>query len=182
LRIISGKYGGRHFTVPKNFKARPTTDFAKENLFNILLNICELQEAEVLDLFAGTGSISLEFASRGARQVVSVESDFKASKHIQGTVKQMDIPEIQVYRADVFRFLKSYNKKFDIVFADPPYAMAGISELPNTILQTGVLKNNGICIVEHGSDMSFTDIQGFKESRKYGSVHFSIFINPFKEN
>ncbi|MGW8316871.1 MAG: RsmD family RNA methyltransferase, partial [Bacteroidales bacterium] len=146
MRIISGQYRGRKIVPPRNFKARPTTDFAKEGLFNILVNQFDLEEVEVLDLFAGTGSITYEFASRGARSVVAVEWALPHQRFIQHTCLSLEMDRVTVLRMDAFRFLQHPVQSFDIVFADPPYDLSRLEEIPDGVLGSGVLNPDGILI------------------------------------
>ncbi|MEG2281685.1 MAG: RsmD family RNA methyltransferase, partial [Rikenellaceae bacterium] len=122
MRIVGGKYRGRVITPPSSFKARPTTDFAKENLFNVLNNIIDFEECDVLDLFAGTGAIGYEFASRGAKKVTSIESDFHHSRFIAETIEKLEIENMSVVKTNAFVFVKRVKASWDIIFADPPYA------------------------------------------------------------
>jgi len=177
MRIVSGILKGRRITPPKNFKARPTTDFAKENLFNILSNNFDFTELSVLDLFSGTGSISYEFASRECTKVISVESNFKHQAFIRNTIKELDLAQVKSYKSDSFRYVKSCREKFDIVFADPPYELKTIETIPDFIFEHNILKEKGWLIVEHGDKTNFGKHKGFKEIRKYGGVNFSIFEN-----
>lgn len=160
---------------PKNFKARPTTDFAKENLFNILNNNFDFSELKVLDLFSGTGSISFEFASRECISVISVESNFKHQAFIKKTIDEYGFKQIKSIKSDAFRFVKSCKEKFDIIFADPPYDLKEMETIPDYILGQNILNENGWLIVEHGDKTSFNRHSAFLELRKYGGVNFSIF-------
>ena len=176
MRVISGKYKRRTFEVPRNFKARPTTDFAKENLFNVLNNLIDLEEcANVLDLFAGTGSISLEFVSRGCGRVISVEREPSHHAHIYKIKEQLKEENWIPLRADVFRYIEKCHDTFDLIFADPPYALTRLAELPDLILGGGMLAEDGMLILEHGKDQSFAEHPCFVQERIYGSVHFSFF-------
>lgn len=177
MRIIRGKYKTRKLPVAKNVKARPTTDFAKENLFNVLENWYDFENLKVLDLFAGTGSISYEFASRGCREVYSVESDSYHFANILKTVETLGITEIIPIKMDVFRFLRQCNEKFDIIFADPPYELANLEEIPHLILAQNMLEEKGTMVIEHGDKTDLSDIKFFTEKRVYGGVNFSIFEN-----
>ncbi len=180
MRIVSGKYKGRHIKPPKNFKARPTTDFAKENLFNILNNILDFTGITVLDLFSGTGSISYEFASRECISVISVESNYRHNNFIKKTIDELGINQITAYKSDAFRYVKSCNTKFDVVFADPPYDLKEIELIPDFIFDNGILNANALLIVEHGDKTDFSKHPKFKELRKYGGVNFSIFENSLE--
>ena len=181
MRIISGKYKGCRIHPPKNFKARPTTDFAKENLFNILNNNFDFSELKVLDLFSGTGSISFEFASRECISVVSIEGNFRHQAFIKKTIEELEIKQIKSFKSDVFRYVKSCRETFDIIFADPPYDLKEIETIPDFILDKGVLNSGGWLIIEHGNKTNFGRHPGFIELRKYGGVNFSIFENYKKE-
>ncbi len=175
MRIISGKYKGRHFDIPRSFKARPTTDFAKENLFNILNNTLDFEEVKALDLFSGTGSISLELLSRGCQEVTSVEMDslhFSFLKKSQATLNDRNW---KIIRDDVFRFIRRCTAEYDLIFADPPYALKELGEIPNLILSGNMLKEDGIFIFEHGKDYDFSEHPQFVRHIAYGSVNFSFF-------
>jgi 16S rRNA (guanine966-N2)-methyltransferase len=174
VRIVSGQYKGRHIPVRKNFPSRPTTDFAKENLFNVLSNYFDFEELRVLDLFAGTGSISYEFASRGS-QVDLMENDFRSFAFIRKTLDLLDMKNVTPFKADVFRAIKRMGAKYDLVFADPPYTMKEINSIPDLIFENKILKDDGWFILEHSDKNDFRSHKYFKELRKYGSVHFSIF-------
>ena len=176
MRVISGKYKRRTFEVPRTFKARPTTDFAKENLFNVLTNLIDFEEcANVLDLFAGTGSISLEFVSRGCGRVISVEREPAHHTHIYKIKEQLKEESWIPLRADVFRYIEKCHDTFNLIFADPPYALTRLAELPDLILNKGMLAEGGMFILEHGKDHSFVNHPCFAQERIYGSVHFSFF-------
>lgn len=175
MRIITGIYKGRHFDIPRSFKARPTTDFAKENIFNVLLQYVDFDGATALDLFSGTGSISLELVSRGCRQVVSVEMDRDHHRFIQECLKKLGTKVCIPIRGDVFRFLKSCHQQYDFIFADPPYALKELSQLPDLVFEKQLLKPEGIFVLEHGKDYDFSQHLHFMEHRSYGSVNFSLF-------
>lgn len=175
MRIISGIFRGKHIRPPGNFKARPTTDFAKESLFNILIHQFSIEDADVLDLFSGTGSISYEFASRGARSVLAIEMLPLHHKFIQDTCRAIKMDQISVLRADAFRYLKKPGQSFDIIFADPPFDHPGLSELPDLIFSTEILNKEGIFILEHPGIHSFTAHPHFMQHRKYGGVNFTFF-------
>lgn len=175
MRIISGKYKSRRFQLPTNFTARPTTDFARESLFNILNNRVDWEETDALDLFSGTGSIAVEMVSRGCKHVVSVETSVKNHAFIQKIKEKLDAKELLAIKADVFSFLKSCNQSFDLIFADPPYDLNDLSKIPTKILEHNLLKPDGIFIMEHSKKNSFKDHPSFTEERKYGNVHFSFF-------
>ena len=175
MRIITGRYKGRHFDIPRTFKARPTTDFAKENIFNVLTQYVDFDGATALDLFSGTGSISLELLSRGCQQVVSVEMDRDHHRFIQDCLKKLDTKACIPIRGDVFRFLKSCKQQYDFIFADPPYALKELPEIPDLVIGRQLLKDGGIFVFEHGKDHDFSAHPHFLEHRSYGSVNFSLF-------
>lgn len=174
MRIITGKYKGRHFDVPRSFKARPTTDFAKENIFNVMVGYIDFEGTTALDLFAGTGSISLELLSRGCSEVVSVEMDRDHARFIKQCVDKLNAnPNHSLIKGDVFRFLKSCKRQFDFIFADPPYALPTLETIPDLALP--LLKEDGVLVFEHGKQNDFSQHPRFAEHRQYGSVNFSIF-------
>lgn len=175
MRIVGGKYKGRIITPPSSFKARPTTDFAKENLFNVLNNLVDIEECEVLDLFSGTGAIGYEFASRGAKKVTSVEMDFHHSRFISQTIEKLGIDNMTVVKTNVFVFVKRVKASWDLIFADPPYALEGIDELPNIIFEREMLAPDGLFIFEHSKEKDFSQHPHFVQLREYGSVNFSFF-------
>ena len=175
MRIITGIYKGRHFDIPRSFKARPTTDFAKENIFNVLMQYVDFEDAQALDLFSGTGSISLELVSRGCRQVVSVEMDRDHHRFIQECLKKLNTDKCVPIRGDVFRFLKSCKQQYDFIFADPPYALKELPQIPDIIFERQLLKEEGLFVFEHGKDYDFSAHPHFLEHRSYGSVNFTLF-------
>lgn len=177
MRIISGIYGKRRFPLPSNFKGRPTTDMAKEGLFNILENRLEWSEVCVLDLFAGSGSIGFECLSRGAKDVLAVEKDPCHVAYIKSVEASLADNNHKVQSRDVFRFISEAPKDcpFDFIFADPPYSLSRLSELPNLIMDSQLLVPNGLLIVEHPRDICFGENDYFIEHRHYGSVNFSFF-------
>ena len=175
MRIITGIYKGRHFDIPRSFKARPTTDFAKENIFNVLTQYVDFDGAEALDLFSGTGSISLELVSRGCQTVVSVEMDRDHHRFIQECLKKLNTKVCIPIRGDVFRFVKSCRQQYDFIFADPPYALKELPQIPDLVLKKGILKEDGIFVFEHGKDHDFSEHPNFIEHRQYGSVNFTLF-------
>ncbi len=175
MRIIGGKWKGRKLNVPsKNWPVRPTTDFAREALFNILDNRIDYETTTALDLFGGTGVHSLELASRGCLDVTFVDRYRESTKFMQGLVKEWELP-IKVVNSDVFKYIQSAVRKWDYLFADPPYEMNGIAEFPGFILQSGVLTENGFFVLEHISTLNFSFIPGFMEARNYGQSVFSFF-------
>ena len=175
MRIITGIYKGRHFDIPRTFKARPTTDFAKENIFNVLMQYVDFEDAQALDLFSGTGSISLELVSRGCRQVVSVELDRDHHRFIQECLKKLNTDKCVPIRGDVFRFLKSCKQQYDFIFADPPYALKELPQIPDIIFERQLLTEEGLFVFEHGKDYDFSNHPHFLEHRSYGSVNFTLF-------
>lgn len=178
MRIISGKYGRRRFDVPSSFSARPTTDMAKENLFNVLSNLIDLDGADSLDLFSGTGSISFELLSRGCRSVTSVEKNNAHVSFICKVAKELKDGNINVIKGDVFRYLKSVPSfSFDFIFADPPYALPELQDIPRIIIENNLLRPDGVFVMEHPSSYDFSSLPFFSQHRVYGAVNFSIFIN-----
>lgn len=175
MRIVGGKYKGRIFNPGKKFSARPTTDLAKEALFNILANRYDLSEMKILDLFSGTGSIGYEFISRGADEVTFVESGFSHIRFIKQVLATLEIKNARVVKDDVFRFLKFKPDQYDLIFADPPFDAPFIGEIPKIIFELNVLKPGGILIVEHPGNFDFSHTPNFSELRKYGKVNFSFF-------
>ncbi len=175
MRIITGKYKGRHFEVPRSFKARPTTDFAKENLFNVLRGYLDFEGATALDLFAGTGSITLELLSRGCSRVVSIEKDPLHYRVIEEFLYRLGDENACLIRGDVFKFLSSTREQFDLIFADPPYTLPNIPDIPDLVLERDLLLPDGVFVLEHGKRDSFESHPRFIEHRAYGSVNFSIF-------
>jgi 16S rRNA (guanine966-N2)-methyltransferase len=177
MRIIGGKYGKRTIRTPKNLPVRPTTDLAKESLFNILNNKITFEEKSVLDLFAGTGALSYEFISRGCASVISVDSNFKCIQFIKRTASDFGMLSIQVLRADVFRFMNNCKNKFDLIFADPPYDLENIPQISISVFENELLRAGGWLIVEHPKTIDFSEQEHFIEHRHYGHVNFSFFQN-----
>ena len=175
MRIVSGKYRGRNIHPPKNFRARPTTDFAKVGLFNILANYFDFSSVRVLDLFSGTGSISFEFASRGCSNIELVENDRVHMTFIKKIIREWKIKGISTSETSAFNYLKFPRVPYNIIFCDPPYDMEGIENIPIVILGKGLLVEEGWLILEHSGSLKFDKIEGFREERNYGSVHFSFF-------
>jgi 16S rRNA (guanine(966)-N(2))-methyltransferase RsmD len=175
VRIISGKYRGKRINPPAGFHARPTTDYARESLFNILNNRIDFEAVEVLDLFSGTGSISYEFASRGAQTVHLVEKDARSVSFIRKMVDEMKLANVRPLHVDVKAYLRACHYKYDIVFADPPYELPWLSELPDIVMNSSVLKDDGVFILEHPKNYHFAGRKYFFEHRDYGSVNFSFF-------
>jgi 16S rRNA (guanine(966)-N(2))-methyltransferase RsmD len=175
MRIISGKYKSRRFQLPKNLRARPTTDMARESLFNILNNKIDWENTNALDLFSGTGSVAVEFVSRGCPRVVSVESNAKNHAFIQSVKAKLEAVELLTIKSDVFSFIKSCNQSFDLIFADPPYDLKDLESIPSKIFEHELLNHDGVFILEHSKNNNFKEHPFFKEQRKYGAVHFSFF-------
>jgi 16S rRNA (guanine(966)-N(2))-methyltransferase RsmD len=175
MRIIRGKYGRRRFDVPTNISARPTTDFARENIFNVLENFIDFEGKSALDLFAGTGAISFEFLSRECRDVTSVEKAATQYKFIKQVAQQLNVDNLTLIKGDALRFLETCGRRFDVVFADPPYDMPGFAEVPEKILNSGAVGPGTVVIVEHSRVHDFSSLPHFYEHRAYGSVNFSIF-------
>jgi 16S rRNA (guanine(966)-N(2))-methyltransferase RsmD len=175
MRIIGGSLKGLRLNPPKNLPVRPTTDLAKEALFNILLNQIEFEGIKVLDLFAGTGNISLEFASRGASEVISVDRSIHCVNYLKDTSRQHKLTQIKTYREDVFKYLNIETERYDLIFADPPYDLNRIPDLPKVIFEKNLLKPDGLLIVEHQSLQNLSNHPAFVEQRKYGHSSFSFF-------
>ncbi|MDE5874166.1 MAG: RsmD family RNA methyltransferase [Muribaculaceae bacterium] len=176
MRIIRGKYGRRRFDVPKNITARPTTDFARENLFNVLENIRDFEGTTALDLFAGTGAISWEFVSRGCREVVAVEQAPVQTSFIRSVKEKLGDDSLRVIKGDVFKYIATCSRRFDFIFADPPYDHPRFEEIPELILSSPMVGAGTIVIVEHSRTRDFSQLPGFSQQRVYGSVNFSIFV------
>lgn len=176
MRIISGLYKSRKIVAPKNLPVRPTTDMAKESLFNILNNSYYLDDISVLDLFAGTGNISYEFASRGTEQITSVDQDFGCVKFINKTAESFDMP-IQTIKSDVFKFLEKTTIQSNIIFADPPYNfnVEQFSRIPELVFQNNLLLEDGLLIVEHSKHTDLSNLENFSYLKSYGGNVFSFF-------
>lgn len=176
MRIIRGLYKTRRFKVPKNFPSRPTTDFAKEGLFNILENRLMLHDLRILDLCAGSGNISIEFLSREAGTVVSVDRNFNCVRHIKQIAETLGCTgEIDIIKSDMFKYVKHAGTTFDLIFADPPYAYEDYETLIDEIFERGILAEDGLLIIEHGKETTLENRPHFEFMRKYGGVHFSFF-------
>lgn len=176
MRIISGSLKGRRFSPPKNFKARPTTDFAKENLFNILNNTFEFTNSKILDLFAGTGSISFEFASRGSKSITCIELNFNHFKFIKKTIDELELSSIiRAIRGDSFKFIEKTTEKYNLIFADPPYDLKDSETIPDLVLKNQLLNADGLLIFEHSGRVSFNDHPHFIKNRENGKVIFTFF-------
>lgn len=176
MRIVGGQFRGRQFHPGKSFKARPTTDMAKESLFNILMNQVDFEEIVVLDLFAGTGSISFEFISRGCQHVTAVELNYHHFQFIKSVIEKLDAKnQLKAIKANVFQYCEKTTDQFNLIFADPPYDHKRFEEVPKIVLKNDLLKKDGIFILEHSKNYDFSDYAELVETRHYGSVHFSFF-------
>ena len=182
MRIIRGKYGRRRFDVPSNISARPTTDFARENIFNVIENLIDFEGKTALDLFGGTGAISFEFLSRGCSAVTVVEKAATQINFIRKVATLLGDDNLSIIRGDSWRYLASASSPFDIVFADPPYNMPHFEDFPARVLQSEVLKPGSLFVMEHSKAYDFSSLPHFYEHRAYGSVNFSIFIIPTADN
>ena len=174
MRIIHGKYKSKRITAPDNLPVRPTTDMAKEGLFNVIDNEFYIENLVVLDLFSGTGNISYEFASRGAKSVTSVDLNYNCIRFIKKMAGEMSFDQMNVYKSDAKKFVEASTTTFRLIFADPPYNMDGQEELFESIMNSEILEDRGWLIIEHDSHHSFENITGFKQQRRYGSVNFTI--------
>ncbi len=175
MRIIGGTLRGLRLNPPNDLPVRPTTDLAKEALFNILQNQIEFEGIRVLDLFSGTGNISLEFASRGAEQVTSVDRSIQCVHYLKDTARQHKLTNITAHKDDVFKYLQLETEQFDLIFADPPYDLNRIPEIPGIIFDKNLLLPDGLLIVEHQSLQNLSKHPAFVEQRKYGHSSFSFF-------
>lgn len=176
MRIIRGKYGRRRFDVPKNITARPTTDFARENIFNVLENLEGFEGKDACDLFAGTGAISFEFLSRGCNYVTAVEKAPIQVSFIKKVAEILGDENLHIVKGDVFRFIEENSRSYDFIFADPPYDHPRFDEIPALILSSRLVKPGSVVIIEHSKNKDFSSLPGFNQRRAYGSVNFSIFI------
>jgi 16S rRNA (guanine(966)-N(2))-methyltransferase RsmD len=181
MRIIRGTHKGRRINPPANLPVRPTTDLAKESLFNILEQYFYFDELEVLDLFAGTGNISFEFASRGARQVVAVDINDKCLNFIRSIASKFEFDNLRVIKSSTLNFIRLTARKYDVIFADPPYDLDRLDEMVVNVFKKSLLLPQGMLVVEHSSGWDFSEMEWFFDVRKYGRVHFSFFTNNGKE-
>lgn len=177
MRIIRGKYKGRRIYPPKNFNSRPTTDFAKEALFQLIENEYNIEESDVLDLFAGTGNISYEFLSRACKSITSVEKNKRYAEFIKKNSENFFGGEIHVVNYDAFLFTEKNSLKYDIIFADPPFDIENITDLPTIIFNNETVKENTVIIIEHSKSIDFSDCPQLIKTRNYGKVFFSFFSN-----
>jgi 16S rRNA (guanine(966)-N(2))-methyltransferase RsmD len=175
MRIIGGTLRGLRLNPPKNLPVRPTTDLAKEALFNILLNQIEFENIKVLDLFSGTGNISMEFASRGAAEVISVDRSIHCVNYLKDTSRQHKLDQVKVYKEDVFKYLQMETEQYDLIFVDPPYDLNKIPEIPKIVFERNILLPGALLIVEHQSMQNISQHPAFVEQRKYGHSSFSFF-------
>ncbi|WP_461451895.1 16S rRNA (guanine(966)-N(2))-methyltransferase RsmD [Mucilaginibacter sp.] len=177
MRIIGGSLKGLRLNPPTNLPVRPTTDLAKEALFNILLNKIDFEGIKVLDLFSGTGNISLEFASRGASEVVSIDRSIQCINYVKDTARQHKLTQVKPFKADVLKYLEIETEQYDLIFADPPYDLSKIPEIPKIIFEKNLLLPGGMLIVEHQSLQNLSNHLAFVEQRKYGHSSFSFFVS-----
>lgn len=177
MRIVGGKYRGRIFTPGKSFRARPTTDMAKESLFNVLQNSIDFDTIRVLDLFSGTGSISYEMASRGCTDVTAVEINAAHYQFIKEVIGKLGEKNIRLVKSNVFVFAAHIKEQFDFIFADPPYDHPKFAEVADLIFKNKLLKPDGLFVLEHSGQFDYSHHPNFRELRRYGSVHFSFFEN-----
>lgn len=182
MRIISGKLKGKRISAPKNLPVRPTTDMAKESLFNILNNLYYFDAINVIDLFSGTGNIAYEFASRGTQDIYAIDGNFGCVKFIHKTAKELDLP-INPYKSDVFKFLEKTYLTADIIFADPPYDMdvADFLKIADIVFRKDLVKEDGLLIIEHSKHMDLSSHERFSYDKKYGGSVFSFFENSSLE-
>jgi 16S rRNA (guanine966-N2)-methyltransferase len=177
MRIIGGRLKGIHLNAPASLPVRPTKDMAKEALFNILYNTYDFDNCNVLDLFSGTGSVSLEFASRGVRTVTAVDKHVGCVRWLEDVIKKFEIPEITVIKADTFKFLEGHKVKYQIIFADPPYDLPNIPNISELVFANELLAENGLLVVEHPPFLKLDAQPNFTETRRYGNSSFSFFEN-----
>lgn len=175
MRIIRGKYGRRRFDVPTNITARPTTDFARENIFNVIENLVDIEGARCLDLFAGTGAVSFEMLSRGAASVTAVEKSPVQARFIRKVAETLGDDNLRLLRGDALRYVRDATSSFDIVFADPPYDLPGFGDIPGAVIASGLVAPGGLFVMEHSKAYDFSSLPGFIDHRAYGSVNFSLF-------
>lgn len=182
MRIIGGRLKGLRLNPPKGLPVRPTTDLAKEALFNILQNQIDIEGLRVLDLFSGTGNLSLEFASRDAAEIISVDKSIRCVHFLKDMARQHGLTQIKTYNADVFKFLELETEPYDLIFADPPYDLSRIPEIAKTVFSKNLLSADGVLIIEHQSMQNLSNHPAFSEQRKYGQSSFSFFRNEINGN
>jgi len=175
MRIIGGKLKGIRMSAPASLPVRPTTDMAKEALFNILYNTYDFESCDALDLFCGTGNISIELASRGINKVTSVDKHSGCVYWVKSVADRYNLTEIELQKADVFKFLEQHKKSYQIIFADPPYDLSNIPLIPQLVAKNRLLTENGVLVVEHPSMLKLNDQPGYSETRRYGNSSFSFF-------
>ena len=182
MRIISGKLKGRRLKAPKNLPVRPTTDMAKEGLFNILNNLYYFDSISVIDLFSGTGNISYEFASRGSKNIYAIDTNYNCIKYIYNTAKEFNL-DINTYKSDVYKFLEKTSMKADVIFADPPYDFEAdkFLEIANTVFEKNTLNEEGVLIIEHSKHTDLSNHKNHSYDKRYGGNVFSFFENLEKE-
>ncbi|MBL7765242.1 MAG: RsmD family RNA methyltransferase [Chitinophagaceae bacterium] len=178
MRIISGRHGGRKFHPPSNIPARPTTDIAKEGLFNILQNNLDFEDLKCLDIFGGTGSISYELASRGCTDLTLIELDSRTMQFIKNTITELGFEGFKTFKMDVFKFMNQCTESYDFIFAGPPYALKNIDDIPKIIFEKELLKPGGWFILEHTPRNNYETYPYFNRAKNYGTTIFSIFIRP----
>jgi 16S rRNA (guanine(966)-N(2))-methyltransferase RsmD len=175
MRVIGGQWKGRRINIPSNnWPVRPTTDFAREALFNILDNRLDYEVIRALDLFGGTGMHSIELASRGCKDITCIDRHRESVRFVQSQAKEWDLP-VKAIQSDVFSFIKKTDQHWDYIFADPPYDLKSIDDFPDFVLNAGIMTTNGIFVLEHTSAKSFEKVKGWKEARHYGQSVFSFF-------
>ncbi|MGB1248087.1 MAG: RsmD family RNA methyltransferase [Chitinophagales bacterium] len=177
MRIIAGKYGGLNLKVPMFEPTRPTTNIAKEALFSSLENYYNFDNIRYLDLFAGTGQLSYEMASRGCTDITSIEMHPKCVTFIEKTIEKLDIQGMRVFQADVFKYMESCNQQFDLIFAGPPYPLPTLNTIPDKIFENNLVEGKGWFILEHNPNHNFKNHPNFYKKRNYGQTIFSIFVN-----
>jgi len=177
MRIIQGKNKGRQIQAPASLPVRPTTDLGKESLFNILNHYFFFDKITVLDLFAGTGNISYEFASRGAISVTAIDNDQGCADFIRKTAEKLQLDNISIIRGDAFSFVERSRQKFDIIFADPPYELTGLEKIVEHVFTNQLLKPSGWFVLEHSREYDFSQHPNFYEHRKYGKLNFTFLVN-----
>ncbi len=175
MRIIRGKYGRRRFDVPTNITARPTTDFARENIFNVIENLVDIEGSTVIDLFAGTGAVSLEFLSRGAASVTAVEKASTQYNFIRKVASILNDPALHLVRGDALRYVSAATRRADIIFADPPYDLPGFDEIAPLVLNSALFGPGTLFILEHSKARDYSSLPGYFDHRAYGSVNFTLF-------
>lgn len=182
MRIVSGTHKSKRISAPKNLPVRPTTDMAKESLFNILNNEYYFDEIHVLDLFSGTGNISYEFASRGTEHILCVDQNLNCIRFIQKTSENLGFNAISTIKADVFEFLAKHRHEYEVIFADPPYNTQGLEKIVKMVFTHKLLSTNGVLILEHAKEQDYSELPFFTNSRRYGNVNFSFFEWLEEEN